>query len=41
MSGLPPKRSTAPPAAIVQPVLTSSKISFAPWASHSSRTRAR
>ena len=39
MSGLTPKRSTAPPAAIVSPVFTSSKISTAPCRAVGSRDR--
>ncbi len=41
MSGRTPKRSTAPPAAIVSPVLTSSKISTVPVARVASRTASR
>jgi hypothetical protein len=39
MSGVTPKRFVAPPYEIVAPVFTSSKISFAPCSSVSSRTR--
>ena len=41
MSGTTPKCSTAPPAATVSPVFTSSKIRTIPWRSVSSRTASR
>ena len=41
MSGFTPHRSVAPPAAIVRPVLTSSKISTIPWRRVTSRTASR
>ena len=41
MSGTTPKRSTAPPAAVVMPLLTSSKISTMPCFVVSARTASR
>jgi hypothetical protein len=41
MSGSTPKRSTAPPAAMQRPVLTSSKMRTMPWRSVISRTASR
>jgi hypothetical protein len=41
MSGITPKRSVAPPAAMHRPVLTSSKIRTIPWRVQMSRTCSR
>ena len=41
MSGTTPKRSVAPPGAIVSPVLTSSNVSSAPWVCNSVRSSSR
>ena len=41
MSGTTPKRSVAPPGAMVSPVLTSSNVSRAPWAWSRSASEAR
>ena len=41
MSGITPKRSTAPPAAMHRPVLTSSKMSTTPCLRVISRTASR
>ena len=40
-SGCTPNRSVAPPAAMVKPVLISSKMNTTPYLVHSSRTRLR